>query len=156
MPTTASEVQRIDDQIERAYRQGAWSGPTVLETLFGVSTRKAAARPIGDAHSIWEITVHIGVWKDVVTRRLKGEVVSSVPPDQDWPPVTDTSAAAWKRALADLEARHQALRKVVAGIRDEQLDQPATKGGSSRYVQLHGVIQHDLYHAGQIALLRKG
>jgi len=156
MPTTATEVQHIDDQLERAYRKGAWSGPTVLETLEGISAKTAAARPIDDAHSIWEITLHIGVWKHVVTRRLKGEPMSDVPTEMDWPTVTDTSAAAWRRALAELEARHQELRKALAEIRDDQLDQPPTKQGSSRYVQLHGVIQHDLYHAGQIAVLRKG
>ena len=156
MPTTATEVQRIDDQLERAYRKGAWSGPTVLETLEGIDAETAAAKPIAAAHSIWEITLHIGVWKDVVTRRLRGEELSYVPDEEDWPAVADTSPAAWKRALAELETRHRALREVLAGIRDDQLDQPPYPKASTRYVQLHGVAQHDLYHAGQIAVLKKG
>ena len=156
MQTTTTEVQRIDQQLERAYRAQAWSGPAVLEVLNGVKAKTAAARPIAEAHSIWEITLHIGVWKDVVTRRLNGDPAQNIPDDEDWPPVPDTSEAAWKRALEDLEAKHQALRKALAGVRDDQLDEPPAPGASSRYIQLHGAIQHDLYHAGQIAVLKKG
>ena len=150
-----SEVERIQDQLKRAFEGPAWSGPSVLEALEGVSATRAARRPIRGAHSIWEITFHIGVWEDVVRRRALGERYN--PSDaEDWPAVRVKSPAAWAAAIRKLRAGHAALREVVATFEDARLDQPLVPGGSSAYVQFHGAAQHDLYHAGQIAVLKKG
>lgn len=150
-----SEIVRIQDQLKRAFEGPAWSGPSVLEALEGVSATRATRRPIRGAHSIWELTLHIAVWEDVVRRRALGE--SFNPSDeQDWPAVRVKTPAAWAAAIRKLKAGHQALREVVAAFDERRLDQPLVPGGNSAYVQFHGAAQHDLYHAGQIAVLKKG
>ena len=150
-----AEVERIADQLRRAFEGKAWHGPSVREVLAGVTAEQAARQPLPDAHSIWEIVVHIGVWEAFVRRRLEGEVITDVPPEQDWPPVADTSEAAWKRTLEDLERGHQRLRKVISELPESRLSETVSGMGYSVYFMLHGVVQHDLYHAGQIALLKK-
>ena len=150
-----AEVERIADQLSRAFEGKAWHGPSVREVLAGVTAEQAARQPLPDAHSIWEIVVHIGVWEAFVRRRLEGEVITDVPPEQDWPPVADTSETAWKRTLEDLERGHQRLRKVISELPESRLSDTVQGMGYSVYFMLHGVVQHDLYHAGQIALLKK-
>jgi len=151
-----TEIERIEDQMTRAFEANAWHGPAVLEVLEAVSAEQAARRPIAAAHSIWELVLHMTTWKDVVVRRLGGDPVKEVPPEVDFPRVTDTGAPAWTTALHGLSATHRRLLAALRTVRDDQLDQPSPGYRLSRYVLLQGVIQHDLYHAGQIAILRKG
>ena len=151
-----SEVERIQQQLKAALEGPAWSGPSVLEVLEGVSAARAAKRSIKGAHSIWEITLHIAVWEDVVRRRAMGE--KFIPTDeQDWPAVKVKTPAAWQAVIRKLKAGNKALREVVGGFDDARLDQILVPGGTaSAYRTFHGAVQHDLYHAGQIAVLKKG
>ena len=152
-----TEIDRILDQLKRAYEGNAWHGPSIKELLNGVTGEQAHARPLRNAHSIWELVHHIAVWEDVGRRRLEGdpaEVPISSP--EDWPPTEDASDAAWEKAKAALERGHQALVAAISRVVETRLDQPILEGKSTVYVTLHGVIQHDLYHAGQIAILKKG
>ncbi|MGH9863503.1 MAG: DinB family protein [Candidatus Acidiferrales bacterium] len=149
------EAERIADQLRRAYEGEAWHGPAVREALAGVTAAQAARRPLREAHTIWEIVLHIATWESVVRRRLEGEEIGELSPEQDWPPVRDTSEAAWKKTLADLEKGNQQLRDVMAGLTDSRLEEKVPVKGYSVYYMSHGVIQHDLYHAGQMALLKK-
>jgi len=151
-----TEIDRILDQLKRAYDGPAWHGPSVKELLAGITAAQAHARPLANAHSIWELVHHIAVWEDVGRRRLQGdpaEVPISSP--EDWPPADDTSEAAWTQTKAALERGHQALVEAISHVAEARLDEPILEGKSSVYVTLHGVIQHDLYHAGQIAILKK-
>ncbi len=151
-----TEIERILDQLQRAYEGGAWHGPSVREALNGVTAGQAAARPLPGAHTIWELAHHIAVWEDVGRRRLEGDRAQiNISSPEDWPPADDTSEAAWEQAKASLDRGHQALRKAIARVEEARLDKPIFEGMSTVYVTLHGVIQHDLYHAGQIALLKK-
>lgn len=150
-----SEMDRIREQMKRAFEGGAWHGPAVREALEGVDATIAARRPIGAAHSIWEIVLHMAAWKEVVTRRLGGDPMKDVPPEVDFPPPAGSGEAGWVAALDRLVATHAALLCAAVEVRDDQLDQPPAPGASSRYVLLHGVAQHDIYHAGQIAVLKK-
>jgi uncharacterized damage-inducible protein DinB len=148
------EVVRIKSQLRRAFEGVAWHGPSLKELLAEVTAEKAAAKPLAGAHSIWELVLHIAAWESVVRRRLEGETVEPTP-EEDWPQVTDTTESAWKDALAALEEGHGRLREVTRRLTDAQLDEMAAGCEYSVYFMLHGVIQHDLYHAGQIALLKK-
>jgi len=151
------ETSRIADQLRRAFQGEAWHGPSVLEILSGVDAGAAAARPLPGAHGIWEIVLHIAVWDDVARRRMSGEAVEPTPA-QDWPAVTDTSPGAWQRTVHHLTQAHDALIRAVSAFSDSRLlervpgKEPAY---NTFYFMLHGVVQHELYHAGQIALLRK-
>jgi uncharacterized damage-inducible protein DinB len=149
------EVKRIASLLRRAYEGKAWHGPSLRELLDGVTAGQAAARPIARAHSIWEIVLHISAWESAVLKSIEGEYVE-VPDEGDWPAVEDASDAGWRLTLATLEGKHMKLRDAVARLEDAGLSGPLAEGKPSAYFALHGVIQHTLYHAGQIALLKKG
>ena len=150
-----NEVVRISKQLGSAYEGEAWHGPSLREALSDVSAPLAAARPLSHAHTIWEIVNHLAAWNGAVRRRLEGERVDT-PEEGDWPTVMDTSDAAWNHTLAWLEKSYQDLHGAVAGLDDARLDEAIVEdSGASIYVTLHGTIQHYLYHAGQIALLKK-
>jgi|SRR5437870_3205413 len=151
-----TEIERILDQLKRAYEGNAWHGPSVREVLNGITTEQAVARPLPGAHSIWELAHHIAVWENAGRRRLEGDRAQiDISSPEDWPPAEDTSEAAWEKAKASLDRGHQALSNAVARVPESRLDEPILEGMSSVYVTLHGIIQHDLYHAGQIAILKK-
>ena len=149
------EVQRIEDQLTRAFEGNAWHGPSVRELLADMSAERALAKPLATAHSIWEIVLHIAAWERVVRRRLAGVDVT-LSPEEDWPPVQEASEMAWKSAVDSLEQGHHELRSLIARLSEAQLQDPVVGRHDSVYHMVHGVIQHDLYHAGQIAILKKG
>ena len=148
-----SQIEALADQLERSFRGGAWHGPAVAETLDGLDETAAAARPLPGAHSIWEIVQHLTTWNEVPRRRLDGERLQNLPEGRDWPPVKDASA--WRAGLAALEQAHEALHARVRELADGQLDDPVAGSDSTVRGMLLGVLQHNAYHAGQIALLRK-
>ena len=151
-----TEIERIQDQLKRAFEGNAWHGPSVSEVLNGITADQAHARPLRNAHSIWELVRRIAVWEDVGRRRLSGDRAPiEISSPEDWPLPEDTSEAAWEKARQALNRGHQALVEAIARTPESRLDEPVFKGMSTVYVTLHGVIQHDLYHAGQIAMLKK-
>jgi len=153
-----TEIERILDQSRRAFDGEAWHGPSVSATLKNVSARQAAARPIASAHSIWELVLHIGAWEQACTRRLHGDP-AQLTGEEDWPAVTDTSEEAWLRTRQDLAENHKLLLEAIARVTESRLDlrmnADPNAEGSSVYVTLQGLIQHNLYHTGQIAILKK-
>lgn len=153
-----SEVERIRNQFERAFDGAAWHGPSVHSLLEGVTAEQAAAHPIPGAHSIWELTLHIAAWEDACRRRLEGDP-AQLADDENFPPVPDTSRAAWENTKTKLIDAHRRLLNAISAIDDSRLDQPIIDSAettfSSAYVTLHGGVQHTLYHAGQIAILKK-
>ena len=152
-----SETARLADQIRRAFEGDAWHGDSIKELLTGVTAETAAAKPIKDAHSIWELARHIAAWDDAVLRRIGGAAVE-LTRQQDFPPVKDTSPAAWRRALSYLDQTHSQLIKAVAAFPDSRLNDQApgkTEDYYDFYYMFSGIVQHELYHAGQIALLKK-
>jgi uncharacterized damage-inducible protein DinB len=129
----------------------------LFEILEGVMAARAAARPIAHAHTIWDLVLHIAAWDDAVLRRLGGAAME-LSDMENFPPVTDTSDAAWRKALAEVRSVHEKLAAAVAALPDSRLDEmvPGKEGAHyTFYYMLHGVVQHELYHAGQIALLKK-
>ncbi len=149
------ETARIADQLSRAYSGKAWHGPSLRLLLRGLTAEQVAARPIANAHSIWELVLHTAAWDRVACERILGGKRTSLPPKENFPEVTDTSEAAWKKALKDLERERGALIGAVQKFPDKKLDQKLGGGDHSFYITMHGAIQHDLYHAGQIAILKK-
>jgi hypothetical protein len=149
-----TEVQRIAEQLDNAYRGGAWHGPSLTEALEGLTAEGAASRPVRQAHSIWEIVHHLHAGYGVVSARLRG-VRADLADEEDWPTVPEPTDAAWRRDLASLESLHRALVRQIAERGDTGLDGPIVATYSSVYRTLHGHVQHVLYHAGQVVLLRK-
>jgi len=153
-----SEVDRIRDQFRRAFDGEAWHGPSVMKLLEGVTAEQAAAHPIPGAHSIWELTQHIRAWEGACLRRLNGDP-AQLSDQEDWEPVNDFSEASWAQTKRSLRETHEQLLQAIGTVDDSRLDQPIIDHPkikfSSVYVTLHGGVQHDLYHAGQIAILKK-
>lgn len=149
-----TEARRIAEQHYSAHHGEAWHGPAVQEIIAGVDAGTASARPIPDGNTIWEIVHHITAWNDAARRRAGGEPVR-LTDEEDWPAVSDPSDAAWHSSVAELGRAAEALRRTIEDLSDEALESTVVGQEYSVYSLLHGVIQHDLYHAGQIALLKK-
>jgi len=151
-----NEVKHLAEQHRRALEGGAWHGPALLEVLRGVTAKRAAARRIRTAHSIWEIVLHIEAWDRVVLGRLTGDPID-LSDEENWPDVRDRSPAAWKRAVASMRSTHQKLNRAIAKVTPKRLD--VGYGPRKQYKMfrlVHGVVHHELCHAGQIAILKKG
>ncbi|HEX6622883.1 MAG TPA: DinB family protein [Pyrinomonadaceae bacterium] len=147
---------RIGSQLKRAFEGGAWHGSSLRELLADVSAVQAAARPLDGAHSIWEIVLHIAAWQGFVTRALGGEPMpSNLPEEENWPPIGNASEAAWRDTARSLGEGNKRLRDAVRKLVEEDLDRIVAAREYSVHFMLHGVLQHSLYHAGQIALLKK-
>ena len=152
-----SECTRLADQIRRAFDGEAWHGDALVEVLSNVSAAQAAARPIQNAHSIWEIVLHIGAWDRAVLRRIGGTAVNLTDAG-NFPAIPDTSEAAWKKAVAHVRQVHADLVKAVAAFPDARLGE-RVPGKSQAYYDFFymfaGIAQHETYHTGQIVLLKK-
>ena len=156
-----SEANRLVDQFRRAHDGDPWHGSPVKAILDGVTHEQAARRPPNGAHSIWELVLHMTGWRNEVARRASGEPAGE-PAGGDWPAVGEPTAARWKAALTALDAAHRRLADVVRGLSDDRMLQPTNDPrnrelgtGVSYYELLHGIFQHDAYHAGQISILKK-
>ncbi len=145
---------RAAEQLRRAYEGEAWHGPALREILRGVSAAQAAARPLPGAHTIWELVLHVATWDNVVRERLDGATIVSLPPEQDWP-ATGGGPRAWRAALAALATANRRLRAAMLAFPTARLAARVPGKKYSFHDMLDGIVQHDLYHGGQIALLKK-
>jgi uncharacterized damage-inducible protein DinB len=151
----AAEIVRIAEQLRRAVDGEAWHGPAVMEILNGVDAQTASAHPIPAAHSLWEILNHVTAWTRAVMRRLGGETVELQGAD-DWPPPpSDASEASWQAAVASFRQGQQELMAKLKSMSNDELGVPVPGKNYSNSFMLYGVVQHHLYHAGQMALLKK-
>ena len=156
-----TEITRIVDQLEREHNGDPWHGSPLQAILEGIDATRAAARPIPGAHSIWELVLHMIGWKNETARRLAG-AVACMPVEGDWPDVGEPTETRWQETLSRLNSAHTALIAAVKTLPETKLYEPTldTRSeplgtGVSYYVLLHGIVQHDVYHAGQISLLKK-
>ena len=156
------EVSLLLAMFDEAYEKKAWQGPNLRGALRGVKARQAAWRPSPRAHNVWELVVHSAYWKYAVWRMLTGEPRGSFgEKGSNWfrrPPSSSPPAAserAWKADLARLEAVHRALRRAVAALGPATLGRKprGSKHPASRLV--YGAASHDVYHTGQIQLLKR-
>jgi uncharacterized damage-inducible protein DinB len=149
------ELMRLEEQLRLALEGEAWHGPAVLKALAGVSAEQAICHPIPNAHSIWELVLHIGSDYALVLRRLAGDG-RRLSPEEDWPACPPATAEHWHEAVEALRRLNQQLREAVRAFPEERLDEPLVQEVPySAYTQFIGVTQHNLYHAGQISLLKR-
>lgn len=152
--TSTNESVLIADQLRRAFEGDAWHGPAVLELLQNVDATSAAAKPLANAHSIWELLLHIAVWDAAALRRIAGEVTQPTGTD-NFPLVPTPTDSAWRDAVAQTKETHNLLVKTVASLPESRLRATVPGKHYDFYHLLHGVAQHELYHAGQIVILKK-
>jgi uncharacterized damage-inducible protein DinB len=150
-----SEAKRIAELHRRAFHGDSWHGPDVFDVLDGVDAALASRKPVQGAHSIWEIVLHIRVEEEIVLRLLQGGRVQQPTPEEDWP-TPGTGETAWASALAALRETNNELTRTIAALDDARLETVPPGGRRSFYELAHGAVHHGLYHAGQIAILKKG
>jgi uncharacterized damage-inducible protein DinB len=151
---STTEVRRIALLSRHALDGEPWYGLAVCKLLAGVTAEKAAAHPIPGAHSIWQEVLHAITWRQVTIRLLNGEKEGAVTEEENWPKQPETSAAAWQKTLDDLMSTQAPLEAALMALTDERLSEKAPEKPFNFYVLVHGIIQHDAYHAGQIAMLK--
>ena len=150
-----TELRRLEEQLNRALKGEAWHGPSVLEILEGVTAAQAAAHPIAGAHSIWELVLHLCSDYSLVLRRLGGDG-RQLTQSEDWPTVPEPSAENWSDSIRMLKQLNDDLRQAIRTFPWQRLDEPLVpEPPYTAYTQFIGVTQHNLYHAGQMALLKK-
>ena len=148
------EIPILLDLLDEAFDKKSWHGPNLRGSLRGVGAEQAAWRPGQDRHNVWELALHAAYWKYVVRRRITREKRGSFALEGSnfFKRPAELSGAAWKADIATLEAEHKKLRAAIAGL--------SRKGRSEADWRkllhlIRGAAAHDLYHAGQIRLLRR-
>jgi len=144
-------IERILDQLNRAWGGPSWTGVDIRPLLDGVTEEQAHAHPLPKVHSIIELVAHMSVWMDVVAVRLTGKAKEPTA-EEDWRDVTQLR---WSEAVEEMENAGSRLSDAVARLSVDDLDKIVVGKDYTTYVMVHGVIQHNLYHAGQIAVLKK-
>jgi len=147
--------QRIADSIERAVSGPVWHGPPLVDLIGDVGAADAAAHPVAGAHSIWELVLHMTAWAEIARQRLATEPPPPPTDEQDWPPVGDRSAESWRAAIERLKDAHRELAGEVSAMDDKRIVDRLAGRDHTALVMLHGVIEHDAYHGGQVAILKR-
>jgi uncharacterized damage-inducible protein DinB len=149
-----SRINQIVHELKCAFDGEAWHGPALMEILDGVDARAALARPVPTAHNIWELALHVAGWERVITRRLQGEklVLSDA---ENFGHIAETSEAAWRQAVSNLQSTHAALITAVSALSEDKLGTQVPGKPYDVEFMLHGAAQHAAYHGGQISLLKR-
>ena len=157
MPNT--QVSLLLTLIDQAFDHQSWHGTNLRGSIRGLSAADAAWRPAPDRHSIWEIVVHAAYWKYTVRRRLLAEAKGSVPlKGSNWFPRPTKGKSApeeWKQDVKLLVEVHRSMREAISALRDAQLNHKPEGSKVSNLTLITGIASHDLYHAGQIQLLKR-
>jgi hypothetical protein len=157
-PNMTPECRRIADQLASTINGEAWYGDSLQEILRDVTASEAQARPIPGAHSIWELVFHIDSWVKFALGTVSGVPIPpwpGMPVELDWPSITDASAPAWTRAGESFFSHHLELVEMIKAFSDERLEAIVPGRTYNFYRLFQSTIQHAVYHAGQIALLKK-
>ena len=156
------EIRILLNELKEAYQGPTWHGPTLRGSLRRVNATQAAARPSRDRHNIWELTIHSAYWKYAVRRQLQSDPLGTFGEDGSnffaRPAANENPAArekSWRKDLAKLKREHAALLSAVRKVRESDLDRRVPKSKYTRRQMIHGVACHDVYHAGQIQLLKR-
>ncbi|HYT90825.1 MAG TPA: DinB family protein [Gemmataceae bacterium] len=151
------EIGLLLHLLDTSFEKKAWHGPNLRGSIRGVTPEQAAWRPAPERHNIWEIVVHAAYWKYAVRRRLLGEKRGSFPlKGSNWfVRPTELTEEAWRADVALLEATHRTLRAAIATFAPEDLYKTPAGSKVSNLALITGIAAHDVYHAGQIQLLKR-
>ena len=151
----SSECGRIADQLRRAFDGKAWHGPPISAALERVSAEQALTHPLPAAHSIWELVLHIELWADIAERAIHGTPMPRLyGTEKDWIPAA-AGEAEWSAAQSKMMATAERLAQSIEHFDDARLVDTVPGREYDFYYLFHGVVQHSLYHGGQIAMLRR-
>jgi len=153
MPSPHASIALLLDIIDEAFDRSAWHGATLRGSLRGITDRQASWRPARGRHNIRELTLHAAFWKHTVRSRLTGTPVAFVLEGRDW--FTASPARTWKDDVRLLADEHRLLRRTIAAYPADALDDPIDRKKQTAAFSIRGIAAHDLYHAGQIQLLKR-
>ena len=156
----AKGSERIADllaTLDAGYNRRSWHGTNLRGSIRGLTARQAAWRPAPSRHNIWELALHAAYWKYAVTRRLTGSARGSFRlKGSNWFARTDgADEQGWRADVSLLDEQHRLLRRAVASLSAKDLDDTPRASTVSNFALLSGIVAHDLYHAGQIQLIKK-
>jgi uncharacterized damage-inducible protein DinB len=156
VPRLAPDLAILLDALDRAFDTRSWHGPGLRGLIRGVSPRQALWRPGAGRHSIWELVLHTAYWKYAVTRRLTGASIGGFQRrPSNWPGApTRPDVSRWREDVALLESEHRRLRTVVESLDPRRLSRRLGRSWTVAQT-VEGVAAHDLYHAGQIGLIKR-
>lgn len=143
------ETTNIAALLEKSFYGPAWHGPSVQEALGGIAPQMRSTK-ISDSHSIVELVAHMTAWRNFVIKRLNGDATYEVSDAENFPVATD-----WQKTLDDLKKSQEALLAALKAFPENKLFTTVPTRTYDFYTMLHGIIQHDIYHIGQIILLKK-
>ena len=150
-----TSIELLLTQIDQAYERRSWHGTNLRGSIRGLTAEEAAWRPAPRRHNIHELIVHCAYWKYVVSRRLAGGKRGSFAlKGSNWFARDTADAAALRDDIRLLEDSHRALRATIAGLSVTALNRPAADSRPAHWL-VSGIVAHDLYHAGQIQLLKR-
>jgi uncharacterized damage-inducible protein DinB len=150
-----SESARLADQLRKALKGEAWYGPSWHDVLEGLGVKDALRRPVAQGHSIGEIVLHAITWQEIAAKRLGGETPPQPTDEQDWPKVNFDSESDWEKAKHRFFVTGAALADAIGAFPAERLDEQRANNAGTWYHLASGMLQHDLYHLGQVSLLKK-
>ncbi|PYP87438.1 MAG: hypothetical protein DMG65_16795 [Candidatus Angelobacter sp. Gp1-AA117] len=151
------ECRHIAEEIRSTFEGEAWYGDSVQKLLQGVTAGQAFAHPMTGAHSIWELVLHVNAWAEAAVNALRGIPIAKFPwpQEKDFPPLTDRSEAAWQQAVNTLFSTHKQFWQAIEAFEDNRLEEKVPGRSYTFYKLFMGWADHMIYHAGQIALLKK-
>ena len=152
-----SRIALLVELVEQAFRAPSWHGTPLWGSLRGLTSREAAWRPRSGRHCIWEVALHTAYWKCIVRRRLVRNPEISFPrAPSNWPALpAQLTSRAWREDRALLAQEHSLLVRAVAGFDARLLQRRGWRSKWSNAQHIYGIASHDLYHAGQVQLLKR-
>jgi hypothetical protein len=149
-----AELDRILSHYDAVLNGDPWHGDPIWKILENVMAQDASARPVGQTHTIWELVSHMTFWEGVVTKRLAG-LRAGLVEELNFPAMPAATEENWRKALDDFRDSNRTFREALADLDPAKLEQLTAAGKRTYYDEAHGIIEHHLYHLGQIALLKK-
>ncbi|WP_348798881.1 DinB family protein [Flavobacterium adhaerens] len=149
-----SERKRILNLYQSIYNGNPWLEVTLVNTLKDITAEQAYRKTNPKLNTIWEIVNHLIQWRRNILRRMQGETITT-PEHNYFVPILDPSEAAWEQSLQSLAKTQELWNSYFEKLEDSDLEKIYTNNGHSYYEHIHGIIQHDIYHLGQIVILKK-
>ena len=149
-----NKTEALIDQLKTTYNRRSWHGPSLMEILKDVDHVHAQRRPLYGRHTIWEIVDHMTAWNTVPIMTLLSGVYPEMPPEKDWPPMGDTEEE-WQESIQKLGESVNVLTTAISKMSDKKYDEVINGKDYDYNIMLYGVLNHNLYHMGQLSILKK-
>lgn len=149
-----SEINRILAHFDQVMHGSAWHGDPGWQILEEISPEAAAKRLLPDAHTIWEIVMHMIFWEEVATERLAGRRAGLIE-ERNFPAMPKATQENWDKTLIQFRDSNRKFREALSRLDPARLDELSAAGKRTFYDEAHGLIEHHIYHLGQIGLLKK-